>query len=1052
MGKEMELLKQTLADHKPYAIIVPETSEDELLHFEMQIFQYQKAENQYQPASHFESMIKASNKATEKFDFAKYKVEKEEYSAQAVTPEAFAKDFFDFLNIELPETGNEFNEILFISVNSKCNDYLKQTGESIATFEDNHIEILDGTEITGDFLKENGGKGYKSTNALHKFLHSDENKPDNTSKGKIALFQEMIERCSESVMELTAEKSNIQPDIQPDLTDIFASVQQETLEETPAPAKQESAAKPSIAFFTPEMEQQIKEYNEYSDRADAERKEAMSVKGKEEYANADMEGKLSKYSKMPNKMNEEAVLNGGDCAYNLFCQVANGTYMMEKEGESNGDAELVPNKGFTVIHVGTTGFGAKGITELDSQEDRKLKQGGFPMQVSISTWEVTENGELKAHGSAAFRVKADERALQEAIQQADIGKFDTFQHGGLNREEYLALWREGKNNNNAQFYTQEGAVRGLLSYLEERPLEEYPVVTAFPQGVQALKLFEKEVTDEKTASAFRKTFPEIDKAIDFNQVIKEYSLAASKLPEYAQENSLFPDRKVPEKFPNFKLATFAEKWGRDITGSRNTEKFVSFLAKNIHEHECEAREVRISEFEKQKQEEQEAVPVQTAEPAYQEDIIEQPSFFNSEPEITEPKTDDVPKKEIPDIPLVPEQKEILPEEQTIPQAENPQMINPAPEVPPMQNSADFLQQSSSLVGEYQAQTQQLQQQFQQQQAAMQSLFPQPSVGIDSGKFDQMLQLLTVIANNSLATTQGINALAKKTSELENRMNQFQDIYIKMGNSNLQNQMQANNLLQKTVENGVQQIQQGSQTISIQKQQLQQSAEINQNQQSANQKTEQVLAEVKGTSNDTHELAVSLTQLLGETIELHKSDSEIRQDMSSLTGALEHTTQSVSDMTQKIVSVDMEGKETKAALEETAQMAKETKAEVAEHRSSIEELKASRKTIEAKLEHHDSLISSIHSSVKTLTEKRTATDKALREVVNALGEEESRISDTRSTLKNVLEETKATRETVDKVTNVVLDHEERLNLHEDVIMGGVQKGTEYAPPKPSKTDY
>ena len=46
MGKEMELLKQTLADHKPYAIIVPETSEDELLHFEMQIFQYQKAENQ----------------------------------------------------------------------------------------------------------------------------------------------------------------------------------------------------------------------------------------------------------------------------------------------------------------------------------------------------------------------------------------------------------------------------------------------------------------------------------------------------------------------------------------------------------------------------------------------------------------------------------------------------------------------------------------------------------------------------------------------------------------------------------------------------------------------------------------------------------------------------------------------------------------------------------------------------------------------------------------------------------------------------------------------
>ena len=839
--------------------------------------------------------------------------------------------------------------------------------------------------------------------------------------------------------------------------EIFSGVQQKTfgkMQEESQTAAPPVVKQPEIQYaFSPEMEKKIAEYEEYSKQQEKDRLEAMSASGKENYANGSAEEKLRTLEKM-HKLDEEAVLNPeSDCEYNRFCQIANATLLTETEGESKGES-LTPNKGFTIIHVGTTGFKATGIKKTDSTEQKEYKKGGSPMQIYLSTYELDSEENLKQTGGYFSFVKADEQALQEAIIQADMFAkaatdkekkkyFDTFQHGGTDREKYLTLCQAGEDNENEQFITQESAVQVIEQYMEKYPPQEFPIVTAYKDGLKSLMTLSPELY--QFAPAF-------EEAVDFTQAIKEYALVALKVPEYHEENRLFPNGETPEKFSNFKLATLAEKWGRDITGSEKTGKFVAMLAQNIHQHENEARDEHIAELmQKQEQEKKDALPVQQeelpvqqeekpekpAEKKYTEDTIEpvqslqpeEPSFFE-EPD--EPK--EVPKE----TPAVPEQKELIPEEQTAP---NPQITNPAPEAPAAQNPADFLQQASSLTEQYQAQAQQLQAQ-QANLQNMQNIFAQQTAPANP----EIMQMLTMMSAGITNMQNAITILANATIEMQKEQRVFMQTQLQLQQQNINNQMTANNLLNKTVENGLQQIQQGDKAIGIQTQQLQQSTEINQNQQAANQKTEQVLAEVKENSSDTHELAVSLNQLLNDTLELHQSDNEIRKDMSNLTGALEHTTQSVTDMTQKIVSVDMEGKETKAALEETAQMAKETKAEVAEHASSIADLKSSRKAIEAKLEHHESLISELRGNVNELAEKRRATDKAIKQVATALGEEESRISETRVTLKNVLDETTATRTAIDKVTDVVLEHEERLNLHEDVLMGDRSQEIEHTSKK------
>jgi len=1084
MGKDMEMMNQALSEHKPYAIIItdgtinnPKDETAEMFHAEVQVYRYNEESNQYETANHFERMIKVSAEKAEKIDFAKVGIDKEEYQKQAISPSAFSLNFFDFLNEELNISDKNTTIPLFIGSGNEdvCMNFLNKTAGSAETFKENRIEILSTTNILTDFLIENGIEGGKSNIALHKFLNPDGSKPDNTSKGKIALYQKMIEQHCENhgyLAEQTAEQENVQPEFvspelledlpepeffnpsventEPNFDEMFTDVKQATFgeaqEEPPTVQQTPPVVKPpeNIPYaFPPEMEKKITEYEERFRQEEEARRKAWSASGKKSYEDSGAKEKLETLGKM-NKLDEETVLNpASDCAYNLFCQIANEAYYEETEGKTEGET-LNANKGFTIIHVGTTGFKATGIKETDSDEQKENKKGGSPMQVYIATYMLTPEGTLEQTQIHASLVKADEQALQEAIVQADkfaeTGSkiyFDTFKHGGTNREEYLALCQTGKDDPDKDFYTQESTAKIISQYMDIFPPQEFPIVTAFKNGLKSLLTLSPQM--DKFAPAF-------EKAIDFTQVIKEYALVSLRVPEYHGENHLFPDGKTPEKFKNFSLSTLSEKWGKNITGSELTGEFVGFLAQNIHKHENEASCERIAEL-KQKQEEQnhkfetelpvqqEEKPEKPAEKKYTEDTIEpvqslqpeEPSFFEEPDDVTEPVQKPDEPKEVPkETPAVPEQKELIPEEQTAP---NPQITNPAPETPSVQNPADFLQQASSLTEQYQAQAQQLQAQ-QANLQNMQNMFAQQTAPANP----EIMQMLTMMSAGITNMQNAITILANATIEMQKEQRVFMQTQLQLQQQNINNQMTANNLLTKTVENGLQQIQQGDKAIGIQTQQLQQSTEINQNQQAANQKTEQVLAEVKENSSDTHNLAVGLTQLLNDTLELHQSDNEIRKDMSNLTGALEHTTQSVTDMTQKIVSVDMEGKETKAALEETAQMAKETKAEVAEHASSIADLKEFRKSAETKLERHENLISGLRSSVNELSEKRKATDRAITQVATALGEEESRISETRVTLKNVLDETTATRAAIDKVTDVVIQHEDRLNLHEDMLMG------------------
>lgn len=216
MGKEMEMMNQTLLEQKPYAFIVTDGTgqypkqNDELFHAEVQLFRYNEESGHYESAEHFEKMIKVSAENTEKIDFKKYGINKEEYQEKMIPPSRFADEFFSFMEETLHVSDNGTEIPLFIGSgrDTTSMDFLDKTAGSAETFKENHIEILSVVPIIKDFLKENGIEGGQSVSALHKFMNPD-GKTDNTSKGKIALYQKMIEQHYDYLIEQTAEKTNI---------------------------------------------------------------------------------------------------------------------------------------------------------------------------------------------------------------------------------------------------------------------------------------------------------------------------------------------------------------------------------------------------------------------------------------------------------------------------------------------------------------------------------------------------------------------------------------------------------------------------------------------------------------------------------------------------------------------------------------------------------------------------------------------------------------------------------------------------------------------------
>ena len=107
MAKAMETLDKTLAEHKPYAIIIADgtginpNGDSELYSVTVQSFAYSEQEGKYQPDKHFEQLIQTSAEETRNINFEKIGIKKQDYESNAVSKSTFSNAFQQFVMEEL---------------------------------------------------------------------------------------------------------------------------------------------------------------------------------------------------------------------------------------------------------------------------------------------------------------------------------------------------------------------------------------------------------------------------------------------------------------------------------------------------------------------------------------------------------------------------------------------------------------------------------------------------------------------------------------------------------------------------------------------------------------------------------------------------------------------------------------------------------------------------------------------------------------------------------------------------------------------------------------
>ena len=653
MTREMELLEKTLAEHKPYAMIIADGTgtypkgDSELFHLVVQEFSYDETSENYAPSKRFEGMIKTSEEEKKKIEFDKLGINQREYESKAESKSAFANDFLTFVMEEL-----EMNDTTFIGngIKDYCMNFLEKTNSCAEPFKDENKDILPFAELMREYLSEHGVDG-RTDIRLHRFLGKEGN-PDKTANGKIALYSEMINRhCEEKHLleektKTPVQQENVQKESVPsafhqseekadDFDDIFEETYEQPIAPKPAPAV--PAVPPQRQHSVTEMPEGMQRYFNEQEKAVHE---AWVRKGKKNYEEQGISGKTEILRKI-GKLDTEAVLDEtSDCDLHRLQRIMKGEY----------ECNEVQNEGFTIFQVGTTGIGTMGKDDAT----------GFPMQISLQSFKIDKNDD----GEISFRpvrrlsmqIPADEGALRQAIEKADKGGFDTFAHGKIDRAEYLELCRKGTSDRDKMFYTVAEAINRLQKIFDECPTETYPLISAgrarghnensFSQ--EALKyIFSHSMTDAVS--------------VDFSQATKEYAFAVETMEQYDKKNVMIPEGKTPK---NFSMDSIAQVQGKTVAGSKEKcifmAEMVKALSKQLQEIEREknAERVVFPEEKKPKKQETAGVPVQNR---YDEDsfiprnenIDEQdmPNFINM-PETFQPQqnTEVVkPKQEIQNV-------------------------------------------------------------------------------------------------------------------------------------------------------------------------------------------------------------------------------------------------------------------------------------------------------------------------------------------------------------------------------------------------------------------
>lgn len=272
--------------------------------------------------------------------------------------------------------------------------------------------------------------------------------------------------------------------------------------------------------------------------ADAEQYQSFVDSGVEKYRNADFEGKLTTLT-AKGVINAEAVIDReSDCNINRLFDVLEG---------KNG------NRGFTVMQVATTGFHA----------------GNAPIQITAAAYELKDGVPVSTNKGIAFNIQADRRSLQQALQEADKGKFDAFKYTGINRDEYVS----GK-----KVVPQEEALKRISNYFKAFTPSDFPIITngTANSGVS----FSQDCL--KTLG----NLPAFDAPhIDFTQAVKEYCYLAYNSDEYPK-NAILNENTWSEK--TFGLEDIAKH--NDAGAIDNTKRkclFVGLLVKNIAEQQNE---------------------------------------------------------------------------------------------------------------------------------------------------------------------------------------------------------------------------------------------------------------------------------------------------------------------------------------------------------------------------------------------------------------------------------------------------------------------------------
>ena len=232
------------------------------------------------------------------------------------------------------------------------------------------------------------------------------------------------------------------------------------------------------------------EYDSHWREADVKGREQRSEEGKVKYQNYDYEQKLNTLVSQGVVEPEVVLDRSSDCDLNKFLNV------MEKKG-IDGESQ---NKGFVVIQAATTGFDKRGV--------------GEPIQVSAIAFDLNEDGSIEpAGGISEYNIKASDRAVINAINQAERGKFDAFKYADVDVDKY----RSGEG-----VHSKEESLKELSDFFKSYPSSDYPIVSnGSGKNDPALTFSQEALLSLGSIEAFSS-----HNSIDFTQAIKEYSYAA----------------------------------------------------------------------------------------------------------------------------------------------------------------------------------------------------------------------------------------------------------------------------------------------------------------------------------------------------------------------------------------------------------------------------------------------------------------------------------------------------------------------------------------------